>query len=278
VCGICLRTNDNMMFVWIYVGEKMAGTVTKKLVARVSKRYQQQVRAGEDQVDLRFWKKPVGVNVPGDPLKFLYVSDAAEHRMLGKLAGEVLSYQKQHYQTKEMITRAVMITMGGLLPGVYLHDNIAWIDSLGISEFGVLGVESYVAPGEMMSKPRVILDTNVDIKGRVVLVVEDLGDTGRTPELVAKMLKKRGAAKVIVLLAYLKPKAKEVLKGQELMYFGETTQDTWIITPRERVETLRKRVPHWRDELGRNMRQCRSYLLAIGYPKYLIEAHLPEFF
>jgi hypothetical protein len=49
--------------------------------------------------------------------------------------------------------------------------------------------------------------------------------------------------------------------------------DIWIITPREKVETLIKRVPHWRDQ-GATIQVCEDNLQTIGYPDYLIDIYL----
>jgi hypothetical protein len=59
----------------------------------------------------------------------------------------------------------------------------------------------------------------------------------------------------------------------EVIYYGLVPKDTWIITPRERVETLIKRVPFWRDS-GATLDECASNLREIGYPEYLVEKYL----
>ena len=48
-------------------------------------------------------------------------------------------------------------------------------------------------------------DIAVDVKGRDVLIVEDVIDTGRTLALLRDMLKKRGAASVKICTAFDKP-------------------------------------------------------------------------
>jgi hypothetical protein len=58
-----------------------------------------------------------------------------------------------------------------------------------------------------------------------------------------------------------------------VIFYGHVPKDTWIITPRERVETLIKRVPYWRDK-GATLEECESNLRMIGYPDYLLETYL----
>ena len=60
--------------------------------------------------------------------------------------------------------------------------------------------------------------------------------------------------------------------------FGEVHQDTWIITPREMVETMIKRVPVWRER-GADQRECYRRLVdIIGYPPSLADYYLNQLF
>ena len=85
-----------------------------------------------------------------------------------------------------------------------------------------------------------------------------------------------GAGKVLNLALYMKPKAMSVCAAD--FYFGETPQDTWIITPRERTETLMKRVPVWKQR-GADMAECRRRLVElIGYTNREVDYYLPQAF
>ena len=88
-----------------------------------------------------------------------------------------------------------------------------------------------------------LVEGGVDV---VILLVEDLVDLGGTAKFVAKHLtEERGARKIVLIAPYLK--STEVINTMEVIYFGLVPKDTWIITPREKVETLVKRVPFWRE-------------------------------
>ena len=74
----------------------------------------------------------------------------------------------------------------------------------------------------------------------------------------------------------MKPIATEVCPAD--FHFGELQQDTWIITPRETVETLIKRVPVW-QERGADQAECRRRLVdIIGYPPQLADYYLNGIF
>jgi hypothetical protein len=79
---------------------------------------------------------------------------------------------------------------------------------------------------------------------------------------------------VLTLELYTKPAARALCPPT--FWFGETPQDTWIITPRERVETLMKRAPVWKER-GASIQECRRRLVdLIGYPAALVDYYLPK--
>jgi hypoxanthine phosphoribosyltransferase len=228
----------------------------------------------EPEVDIAFWENPQGVEIDYDNLKFLYVPDHVSSFIAAQMARKVYRYQVDHICTKQQITHAVMITMGGLLPGVLLHDHLAWTLNKNIPpiNFGTMGVKYYAGPGQPLDKPEIIHPLSIDVEDKVIGVVEDLVDLGGTATFVEQYLSKERKAKRIVLIApYLK--STGVLDKMQVIYFGHVPKDTWIITPREKVETLIKRVPYWRDH-GATLEMCEKNLLKIGYPQYLLDIYL----
>jgi hypoxanthine phosphoribosyltransferase len=236
--------------------------------------YDEQIKGQQYRVNPDFWENPNGVEVAHDPLKFLYIPDHVSAYIAARLAHKVYRYQIDNIRTQRQITHAVMITMGGLLPGVLLHDHLAWTLNKNIPaiEFATLGVKYYAGPGQPLDQPRIIYPLSTDVKDRVVGVVEDLVDLGGTARFVAQYLVEECHANKIVLIApYLK--STDVMNEMDVVYYGHVPKDTWIITPRERVETLIKRVPFWRDN-GAPLETCDENLRKIGYPDYLVETYL----
>jgi len=236
--------------------------------------YDEQIKCHDYQIDPDFWKNPNGVEVSHDTLKFLFVPDHVSSYIVSRLAHEVYRYQIDNIRIKEQITHAIMITMGGLLPGVLLHDHLAWTLNKNIPpiEFGTLGVKYYAGPGQPLDEPRIVHAVSIDVEDKVVGVVEDLVDLGGTARFVAQYLtQERKARKIILIAPYLK--STNVTQEMEVIFFGHVPKDTWIITPRERVETLVKRVPYWRDH-GATLDDCAENLRVIGYPDYLTSTYL----
>ena len=95
-------------------------------------------------------------------------------------------------------------------------------------------------------------------------------------QFLTRYVEDSGARKALNLVLYRKPAARELCGAN--FYFGETPQDTWIITPRERVETLVKRVPIWKER-GASESECRRRLVdIIGYPEAVVDRYLPGIF
>lgn len=227
-------------------------------------------------VDLAFWQKPEGVTVPDDELSFLLVPDAVVAAACFDLAKQVHAYQRAHAGSRAQITKALMVTMGGLLPSVILYDHLVEgrRENIPKIEFGTIGLSLYKGPGERYENPLIQHGISIPISGQSVLVIDDLGDEGGTMQFVSKYIRDSGAHRVLNLAMYMKPKAMAVSGAQ--FYFGETPQDTWIITPRERVETLVKRVPLWKRR-GASKAECRRRLVElIGYSEDEVEYYLPR--
>ena len=94
----------------------------------------------------------------------------------------------------------VAIARGGLLPA----GAIAY--ALGVKNCGALNVEFYTGIGTVLDAPEV-LPPALDIaylKGRRVLLVDDVADSGRTLALAVELLRGRGAD-VRSVTVYTKP-------------------------------------------------------------------------
>lgn len=238
--------------------------------------YQEQITCRPGELDLAFWRKPEGVAIPDDELGFLLVPDAVETLAVGAVAQQVHTFQQSNADNGSAITHALMATMGGMLPGILLYDHLVQGNGNTVAPiaFGTIGVALYKGPNERFDAPEVKQEISLDIAGGNVLVVDDLGDRGGTLKFLSQYIAEQGASKVMSLALYMKPLAMDVCPAD--FYFGEVDQDTWIITPRERVETLVKRVPVWKER-GASEAECRRRLCdLIGYPGATVDQYLPQ--
>lgn len=227
-------------------------------------------------IDLDYWKSPTGVTVADDELSFLLIPDAVEAAIVFELCKQVHQHQRRHAGSEEQISKALIVTMGGMLPGVLLYDHM--VEGRGPGqpkiECGTVGVSLYKGPGVRYENPLVQHGISIPVSGETVLMIDDLGDLGGTMHFLTQYVLDSGARRVLNLALYMKPMAKQTCAAD--FWFGETPQDTWIITPRERVETMIKRVPLWKER-GANEAECRHRLVElIGYPEPLVDYYLPH--
>jgi len=240
--------------------------------------YQQQIHCPPGAIDLDFWRAPEGVSVPDDELTFLLIPDAVESMAILELSQQVHRFQLTQTNEKRAITRALMATMGGMLPGILLYDHLVKGRPAGTPriEFGTIGVSLYKGPNERHEQAWVQHDISIAVEEEIVLVIDDLGDRGSTLQFLTQYIAEKGAKEVLTLALYMKPMAIATCPAN--FSFGEVAQDTWIITPRETVETMIKRVPIW-IERGANQRECRRRLVdVIGYPPTLADYYLKQLF
>lgn len=240
--------------------------------------YQQQLHCPPGDIDLGFWRAPTGVAVPDDELTFLLVPDTVESMAVFELSQQVHRYQQAHTASDAAITCALMATMGGMLPGILLYDHLSKGRPQGTARiaFGTIGVSLYKGPNARHDSPQVQHDISIPVQDEVVLVIDDLGDRGGTLQFLTQYIAEKGAQQVLTLALYMKPMAIEKCPAD--FAFGQVHQDTWIITPREMVETLVKRVPVWRER-GADQRECYRRLVdIIGYPPSLADYYLTALF
>jgi hypoxanthine phosphoribosyltransferase len=250
------------------------GTVSGEVMST----YQQQVHCSASEIDIDFWRAPEGVAIPDDELTFLLIPDAVEAMAVFTLSQQVHRYQQEQSPDGAPITRALMATMGGMLPGILLHDHLEKGRSQGTPpiEFGTIGISLYKGPNERYENPQVQQDVSIPVLNDTVLIIDDLGDRGGTMDFLIQYVADKGAKKILTLALYMKPMALSICPVD--FFFGELQQDIWVITPREYVETIVKRVPVWKSR-GASFGECRRRLVdIIGYPQALTDYYLEKAF
>jgi hypoxanthine phosphoribosyltransferase len=240
--------------------------------------YREQVHCAAEEIDIGFWRAPEAVTVPDDELTFLLVPDVVEAMAVFELAQQVHRYQLQQAQGGAAITQALMATMGGLLPGILLYDHLAQGHLSGTPriEFGTIGISLYKGPNERYENPQIRHDVSIAVENEIVLLIDDLGDRGDTMQFLTNYVIEKGAESVLTLALYMKPMATRNCPVN--FFFGQVSQDTWIITPRETVETMVKRIPVWKERGASEIECYRRLIDVIGYPPRLVDYYLEPIF
>ncbi len=120
------------------------------------------------------------------------------------------------------------LSRGGLVPARLLSDI------LGVHDLGILGMRFYRGMGKTEKAPRITQDLAVDLKGKRLLIVDDVADSGKSLIAAMDYLKKKGAGEIRTATLHFKPAS-----AFRPDYFVETTT-AWIAYPWEWHEIERE--------------------------------------
>ncbi|MBU0532399.1 phosphoribosyltransferase [Candidatus Micrarchaeota archaeon] len=119
------------------------------------------------------------------------------------------------------------ISRGGLVPARILSDILA------VKKIGIVGVAFYKSAGETSEHPEIIQELSMDVKGKRILLVDDVADTGKSLVAAKKYLEEKEAGEIRTATIHFKPQS--TFKPD--YYVGTTT--AWIVYPWERHEVER---------------------------------------
>jgi hypoxanthine phosphoribosyltransferase len=119
------------------------------------------------------------------------------------------------------------ILLIGVLKGafIFLADLARAVPVPNAVDF--LALSSYGANGAARGAVRIVLDLRASIRGRHVLIVEDIVDTGHTLAYVRKMLAVRQPASLRTCALVIKPARRELEVPVE--YVGFEIPDVWVV-------------------------------------------------
>ncbi len=115
----------------------------------------------------------------------------------------------------------VAIARGGWIPARILADF------LFIKELYSVKAEHWGIVATVTGKARITQPLTVDLKGKKVLIVDDVADTGETIEIVTKHVKEKGAKEVKTAVIDFKHTSKFVPD----YYAREMERWAWIVYP-----------------------------------------------
>jgi len=122
-------------------------------------------------------------------------------------------------------------TLIGVLRGGYIIARIM-TDVLSIKELGVVEVKFYRGVEETAEKPVITQPLVTEVRGKKVLIIDDVVDSGRTLQIVTEQVRLRGAKELKSAALYYKPRS--IIRPD---YFIASTSK-WILFPWELKEFL----------------------------------------
>ena len=122
----------------------------------------------------------------------------------------------------------VAISRGGLVPARLLSD------SLNVPILYTIRISFYSSVGIRKEKPEVTQPLDVDIKGKKVLIVDDISDSGKSLVLAKEYVDSLEAGETKTATIHYKPTS--VFKPD---FFSKTT-NAWVVYPWETEEFFRE--------------------------------------
>ncbi|MFH1785170.1 MAG: phosphoribosyltransferase [Candidatus Micrarchaeota archaeon] len=152
-------------------------------------------------------------------MKFLRISWGKFEKMCSALSRKVVKYKPEVL---------IGISRGGLVPVRIMSDM------LNIQDIQTIRIQFYRTIGKTNSEPKLTQGQDIHIKGKRVLVIDDIADTGKSLLAAQKYLKQKTPKMLKFATFHYKPAS--LFKPD---YYLKKTND-WIIYPWEKLEMERE--------------------------------------
>lgn len=157
----------------------------------------------------------------------------------------------------------VGVSRGGWPPARVLSDLLSNPNLANVR------AEFYLGVAETKGEPSLTQPVSVEVKGKKVLIVDEVADTGKSLKLVKEHIVERGATEVKIATVYYKPWS--IVKPD----FYEKETSHWIVFPWEIKETIRKLLKKCKER-QRSIEAETVKLVSSGIPRELVERFLNE--
>jgi hypoxanthine phosphoribosyltransferase len=196
------------------------------------------------------------VNSVSAALKFEAPSWNQIYDMLLDLAGRI---RKDGFKPDIIVG----ISRGGWPPARVLSDLLSNPNVANVR------AEFYLGIAETGSEPTLTQPVSVKTRGKKILIVDEVADTGKSLKMVREHIVQEGAKEARTVTVYYKPWS--IVRPD---YFAKETSD-WIVFPWEIKETISKIIAKC-DELGKPVEEETAKLVKAGIRSRLIRRFLKE--
>lgn len=176
-------------------------------------------------------------------ISYLPVDWTTYHTLARKLASAILS-------SDEKVNQIVAISRGGLTLGHLLSDFLR----IPIATFTIQSYSDIQKQGEVS----ITEELSVNIKGKNVLLVDDVADSGTTLKRAISYLKEFKPAHVTTVTMFYKPRS--IYRPD---YFAKQTTK-WILFPYEPTEMILSITKMMAGE-GKSKAEIQNVLTGLGY-------------
>ena len=195
--------------------------------------------------------------------------------MNSKLEFEIPSWEQIYEELLNLANRIrennfkadviVSVSRGGWPPARVMSDL------LENPELANVRAEFYLGVAKTKGDPVITQPVSTSVKGKKVLIVDEVADTGKSLRLVKSHLEEQGATEVKTMTIYYKPWSIVVPDW----YAKETSR--WLVFPWERKETVRKVLEEYKNQ-GKPVDEAVEKLVQSGLSRKLVERFIQEIF
>ena len=151
-----------------------------------------------------------------DEIDHELISNADIHKKIQEVADRVSEDYRGETPLLIAVLKGAVNTLAAFSQALHIH-----------AEMDFMSISSYGAGTQSSGTITIRQDLSTDVRGRHVLIVEDIVDSGRTLAWLIDELKKRGAASVEVFALLEKPARHEVPVDVE--YKGYEVPDEFVV-------------------------------------------------
>ncbi len=144
-------------------------------------------------------------------------------------------------------------------------------DLLDNSNLANIKVEFYEDVYKTSEEPRITQPISVPVKGKRLLVVDDVADTGKSLKIVREKLLEDGAAEIRIATLYFKPWS--IVKPD---FYVKTTK-AWVCFSWELYESVKKIGGKLKSE-GMSLPEVEKLLISIGMEPFVVKKFAQEIF
>jgi hypoxanthine phosphoribosyltransferase len=192
----------------------------------------------------------------GSTVEFDVPSWNQVYTMLLNLAGKI---RKSMFKPEIIVG----VSRGGWPPARVLSDL------LGNANLANVRAEFYVGIAETEHEPVLTQPVSVSVRGKKVLLVDEVADTGKSLKLVKEHLIGQNASEIKVATVYYKPWS--IVKPD---YYEKETR-LWVVFPWERKEAVRKIVEKCAEDYV-SVEKEKAKLVKAGMPIKLVDKFFKE--
>jgi hypothetical protein len=140
-------------------------------------------------------------------------------------------------------------------------------DLLDVKDLASVKIEFYKGVNDKEKTPKITQPISESPKGKLVLIADDVADSGESLLLARRHIEDQGARATKMATIHLKPWSKV-----QPEYYVSVT-DNWVMYPWEVRETLEHLIKIWREET-KDLTELRARLVSTGISSILIDRYL----